>query len=188
MSTPTTIEALLANILLEVITETCITNVADDDDSKADEVIIGKPTEELRKKNVLSIHTVHPLGTGKGTETITMGTPTRQSERPYKWPPETIGGMRTYQIIGAIQINLRQNVRADEAIALIAAIETRVKDAINRDERLRFIKDSFGYVAHLVETFQGYGYASGGGKTSLHRRWVDWRATIHSPNWREGEI
>jgi hypothetical protein len=188
MPTPTTIEGLIATVMLDVLTQYCITDVDDDDASKVNEIIIGKPTEELRKKNVLSIHTVHPLGPESDTETIMMGTPTRPNERPYKWPTETLGGMKTYNMIGAIQVNLRQNVRAPDAIPLIAAIETRVKIGINRDPRLDVLKDDFGYVAHLIETFQGRGYASGGGKTSLHRRWIDWRATIHSPNWREGEL
>jgi hypothetical protein len=174
--------------MLEVITEACQTNVPTDDKSRVDVIIIGKPTEELRKRNVVSIHTTHPLGPSKDTEEIMMGTPTKPNERPYKWPPETFGGMRTDKMIGAVQINLRQNVRAPEAVPLIAAIETRIKDAINRDHRLRIVQDDFGYTAHLIETFKAIGYASGGGKTSLHRRWIDWRATVHSTNCREGDL
>lgn len=188
MSTPSVIEDMVAQALLEVMTDICITQVPDDDKSRVDVVIIGKPTEELRKRNVLSVHTVHPLGPPKDTEDIMMGTPTKPNERPYKWPTETMGGMRTRKMLGTVQINLRQNVRAPDALPLIGAIESRVRRGIDMDIRLRGFKDDFGNFMHQVETYEAYGYASGGGKTSLHRRWVDWRGTVHSPNWREGDF
>jgi len=188
MPTPRVLENMVAQTMLLVLEDICIDQVDSDDRSKVDIVIIGKPTEELRKRNVLSIHTVHPLGPPKDTEVIMEGAPTKPNERPYKWPPETIGGMRTRNMFGTVQINLRQNVKAPEALALIGAIDSRIRQGVDRDPRLRSFKDDFGNFMHLIQTYQAYGYASGGGKTSLHRRWVDWRGTIHSPNWREGDL
>jgi hypothetical protein len=187
MPTPQSVEAMVAITMRDVLIDHCITRVANDDKSRANIVIIGKPTEELRKKNVLSVFTVHPLGPQEDTETIMEGAPTKPNERPYKWPAETIGGMRTYKMLGAVQINLRQNVDGTEALVLIGAIESRIRSAVNNDMRLRVFRDDFGNMVHLIEVYQASGYASGGGDTSLHRRWIDWRGTIHSSNRREGE-
>jgi len=187
MPTPQSVEAMIAVAMRIVLIDHCITRVDGDDKSKASIVIIGKPTEELRKKIVLSVFTVHPLGPTEDTETIMEGTPTRPNERPYKWPPELIGGMRTYKMLGAVQINLRENVDSTEATSLIGALESRIKSAINNDIRLRVFRDDFGYMLDTVEVYQASGYASGGGNTSLHRRWIDWRGAVHSSNRREGE-
>lgn len=187
MPTPQSVEAMVAVAMRDVLIDHCITRVDNDDKSKADIVIIGKPTEELRKKVVLSVFTVHPLGPKEDTETIMEGAPTKPNERPYKWPPETIGGMRTYKMLGAVQINLRENVDGTEALSLIGALESRIRRAINNDQRLWVFRDDFGSMVHLIEVYQASGYASGGGDTSLHRRWIDWRATVNSSNRREGE-
>lgn len=188
MTTPLSYEAMIATTMREVLIDHCITRVSEDDKSKANVVIIGKPTEELSKNIVLSVFTVHPLGPKEDTETIMEGAPTKPNERPYKWPPETFGGMRTHKILGAVQINLRESVKAEEATYLIGALESRIRIAINKDRRLRLFEDDFGNMVHLIEVYQASGYASGGGNISLHRRWIDWRGVVHSNNCPEGDM
>jgi len=188
MPTPNVVEDMIAKAMLEVMIDVCITQVARDDKSRASVCIIGKPTNELAKKIVVSVHTVHPLGPPKDMEDLMMGTPTKPNERPYKFPAETIGGMTTRKMIGTVQINLREGVKAPDAIVLIGALESRIRNGIDRDPRLKVFHDDFKNTAYLIRTFQAYGYASGGGSTSLHRRWIDWMATVSSPNWREGDL
>jgi len=187
MATPQSLEHLIAHTLLEVLTEACITSVPKDDRSRVNVVKVGKPAEELKQKNLVSIFTVHPLGPGRDEGEIWMGTPTKPNERPEKWPVETVGGMRTDKMIGAVQINVRQNLKAEDAINVVGAITFRVTQAINRDPRLRTLTDDFGDFMSSITTFKRYGYESGGGMTSLYRRWIDWRARTHTPNSRVGE-
>lgn len=180
--TPKTVEAMLAHKMHEVLTDWCITRV--EDDSKARSVIIGKPTKEMGRPPVISIHTQHPLGPGKDTDRMAMGTPTSVAERPDKWPVETIGGMRTDVIIGTIQINFRKPKSAAESSWAIGAIAARVRNAINQDARLAPFKDEMGNFMSKLVTFQHSGHTGGGANITTHIRWVDWRATVHSTNCR----
>lgn len=184
MAIPQAVESILADKLKDVLTRWCITDVADDDESRVDFVIIGKPTKELRKKNVVSVHTDHPLGPSRDTDFQAMGTPRSSQERPYKWPTETTGGMRTKQITGAVQINIRQDTNYETAKAINSAVSTRVEMGINRDAALRSFYDDFGQFVSIIDTYEGLGYQAGGGNTSINIRWIDWRAIVHSENCR----
>jgi len=175
---------MIADKLLSVLTKWLITNVDEDDDSRANRVILGKPTDELRYNVVVSIHLDHPLGPAQDTDFNAMGTPRSTEERPYKWPTETTGGMHTRQIIGAIQINIRETLPYEAAKAINGAVATRIELAIRRDNELRSFHDDFGQFVSIIDTFRGYGYQAGGGNTSIHIRWIDWRAVIHSENCR----
>ena len=187
MPTPRTIEAMLAHTMAEVLTDWCIERVAPDDDSVVKSVIIGKPTSELGNPPVISIHTQHPLGPPKDTDHIAMGAPRGPEERPYKWPVETTGGMRTDLMIGTVQINIREQSKAADAAWIIGAIASRVRKAINQDPRLATLVDDMGDYMSRVETFQHSGHTGGGSSTTTHIRWVDFRATIHSTNCRVQE-
>ena len=59
------VEALLGALLLTVLEEALITDVDSGDDSRADVVVLGKPTTERREEKVVSIWMHHPLGLGR---------------------------------------------------------------------------------------------------------------------------
>ncbi len=184
MSTPETVESILAAKLKVVLTDWCIARVADDDRSVANHVIVGKPTSELRDPIVVSIYTEHPLGPVADKDKIVMGPPRGDSERPYKFPPETNGGMRTKQIIGAVQVNVREDLSAEDATVIKTAVMARVEKAINTDKRLGYFEDDFGNHMIDLDTFKASGYASGGGNVSIYIGWQDWRAFVSSTNCR----
>lgn len=172
------IEAVIAQTLLAVLTKWCITDVPTTDESRANSVILGKPTQELRDAIVVSIHMQHPLGLGADKDAIVSGPPKAQSDRSWTWPAE-IGAGRTEKIIGVVQLNIRERQPYGEAVETIASVVERVKAAINRDPALRALSDDFGNTVMQIETFQAEGYAGGGGQVSTNFRWIDWRAFVY---------
>lgn len=171
------IEAVLAQKLYEVLTKWCIIDVAAGDPSRADAVVLGKPTRELRDEIVISIHMQHPLGPSADKDELVSGAPREPDERPWNWPKE-FGGGKTEKIVGAVQINIRQKLSYDEAVEIIASVVERVKAAINQDRDLIPLKDDWGNTLLVLETFQASGHAGGGGEVSINLRWIDWRAFI----------
>lgn len=174
-----TIEGKVAETLLEVLTDWCINNVDNSDPSRANYVVLGKPTRELSSSIVVSIYMTHPLSMTRGGEWIAEGTPRRQNERPYQFPAE-MGGMRTEMIVGAIQVNYREKESYEDAIPIISRVTNRIKQGINRDSRLKYLLDDMGNFMSCIETFRAEGVASGGGNITVDRRWVSWRAWVHS--------
>lgn len=181
---PTSIIPLVAETLHEALLRECKTSVPTSDPSRADHVIIGKPTTELRDNIVVSIHMNHPLGPGSDTDANISGPPMSSKDRPLKFPAETSGGMRTELIIGAVEIRTRQRLEFSEAMWVEGAINARIKGAINQAPELRYLKDDFGNFMSRIETFKHSGYTSGGGKVSIGAGWVDWRAVVHTTNCR----
>lgn len=171
------IEAVLAQKLYTVLTQWCITDVAADDPSRADAVVLGKPTRELRDEIVISIHMQHPLGPAADKDELVSGTPKQPDERPWNWPKE-FGGGRVEKVVGAIQANIRQKLPYAEAVEIIASVVERIKAAINRDKDLASLDDDWGNTLLVIETFQASGHAGGGGGVSINLRWIDWRAFI----------
>jgi len=176
-------EAVLGQQLKTVLEKWCITNVAADDDSKADAVVLGKPTSELRDPIVISIHLQHPLGIGADKDTLAAGPPRARNERSWTFPAE-IGGGSIWKIIGTVQVNIREREAYEDAIETIASVIERVRAAINQDASLVPLKDDFGNTVIVLETFQAEGYAGGGGEVSINFRWVDWRAFCHRTDCR----
>jgi len=105
-------------------------------------------------------------------------------ERPYQWPSETWGGMRTEAIVGAVQINYRDKVPYEEGIQIIGAVNSRIKQAINRDSRLAHLVDDMGNFMSGIQTFRGEGYSSGAKDITIDLRWVSFRAWIHTRHQR----
>jgi hypothetical protein len=177
-------ESLLADEMETVLTDWCINDPDEDDDTKANNVIIGKPTRELRNKIVVSIHTNHPLGVGSDKDRLVEGPPRSGDERPLYFERESTGGARVEMMFGAIQIRIRQDSNHKQALNFVAVNEDRIKKAINRDSRLRVLEDDLGNTMVWLETYESPGYAAGGGDTSIFIRWIGWRAVIVSSNTR----
>ena len=178
------IEAVLAQELYKVLTKWCITDVAANDPSRADAVVLGKPTRELRDEIVISIHMQHPLGPSADRDEIVSGTPRQREERPWIWPKE-FGGGKVEKMVGAIQVNIRQKLAYDEAVEIISSVVERVKAALNTDRDLVPLSDDWGNTLQVLETFQASGHAGGGGEVSINLRWIDWRAFISRRDCRE---
>lgn len=172
------IESILAKQLETVLTEWCITNVATTDPSRADHVVLGKPTRELRDAIVVSIYMQHPLGINADKDAYVSGKPTTQKERPWDWVKE-LGGGKVEKYVGTIEIAIRERESYRDAVDTTASLYERVKAAINRDSSLVPLEDDWGNTLMWIETFQAYGHESGGGTVSISRRWVDWRAFVY---------
>ena len=179
---PQSLEAMLAEKLQTALTTHLITNVDLNDQSIADYVIIGKPTAELKSRIVVSIHTQHPFGPTTDKDTSISGL--SSGGRPFYFPKETFGGMETEEMIGCVQINIREKMPAEEAVWINSIVTHRVKKAINEDSELDAFSDGLGNSMSMIETFRAVGYASGGDKVSVYFRWVDWRAIVHRSNCR----
>jgi len=178
------IEAILAHTLHTVLTEWCIDDVSTDDPSRADHVVLGKPTRELRDSKVVSIRMQHPLGPAADKDEVVSGSPRGQDERGHYFPAETSGGMMVEKIIGCIEVRIREKLSYPDAVEVNASLIERIKRAINTDLRLALLKDDFGVTLFKLETFQATGHASGGGDVSINVRWVDWRAFTCRTNCR----
>lgn len=182
--TPVHIESLLGDTLVEVITDHCMTNVSSEDQSRANHVVLGKPTSELRDNCVVSIHTQHPLGPEQDTDRRVEGSPRERSERPWVFPRESYGGAKFDMMYGTVQVRMRERMQHKKALAIKAVVAHRIKYAIERDTRLRVLSDDLGNTMLMIETFKHSGHAAGGGDVSVFIEWVDWRALIVSDNRR----
>lgn len=189
MAVPLSAEAEIARRMKEALVRWCITDAEAADQSRANHVIIGKPTNELADEIVISVHTQHPLGPQADKDGVVMGPPREQDERPWRFPQETDGGMRSEKIVGAVQVNIREDLPADDAIKVSSMVVERVKAALNRDYRLRafLIEEPIKTFVSRIESFESRGYAAGGGDVSIYIRWVGWRALVHYTNVRETE-
>ena len=184
-NTPTSIEALMADRIHDAVERWCKTDVPLDDEARANEVIIGKPTVEIKKDIVLSVHMQHPFGPVRDRDTTVSGAGTGGlTGRPYFFPMETMGGARIEEVVGCVQVRIRKKMKYDDAVWLIAAVIERAKQAINRDTTLRRISDDLGNTMFLIEAFRVDGYESGGGRMSVNFRWVDFRAYVTCTNCR----
>jgi hypothetical protein len=180
VTTPDSAEVAIARRIRDVLEDWCVNNVAEDDPSRADHVIRGKPTSERSNEIVISVHTHHPLGLSKSSEGVVDGPPVQEDERPYKWPMMTTGGFTTSKAIGAVQINIRLRAERELAERIIGAVAERVKQGVNRDKRLAGFKDEMGNFVSSVEAFETRGAGSGADNVSLDNRWITWRAWVHS--------
>lgn len=185
LTTPSTIEALIAETIQAAVEARCITDVPEDDESRANHVIIGKPTRELRDELVISVHMQHPFGPRLDRDQNITGTTGVPGPRPWKFPAETIGGATFEEIIGCVQIRLRQRTSLEDAMWIFSAVKERVKQAINLDKSLKTLTDGMGNTMFLIETFRAIGYDSGGAEVSLTTQWVDFRALVSRSNCRE---
>lgn len=181
-TTPRHFESMIADKMIEALEEWCIERVPTDDDSRADVVIFGHPRQERKYNVVLSVHLEHPFGPVMDTDSDVTGL---RGNRAWLWPRETVGGMRTSEIIGCVQINLRQSIPQATAAWVTPVVKERVKQAVNRDRRLKGFTDDLGNTVSVIEAFKAIGYSSGGGNVSVHHGWVDWRAYVHNTNCRE---
>jgi hypothetical protein len=186
--TPKDIESLIADTLETVLTDWLINEVSTHDQSRANWVIIGKPTKELRDPITISIHTQHPLGPDKDTDKLVEGRPRSAQERPLQFFRETSGGARQEMMFGAIQVRIRENLPPKTALNLKGAVVDRIKKAINRDTRLKTLTDDLGNTMFWIETFKHSGHASGGSDVSIFIEWIDWRAAVCSDNRRNVTI
>lgn len=180
---PNGIEAVLAHKLKDVITKHCITNVSANDISKADYVILGKPGPELRDSIVVSIHIQHPLHSTR----VEKERPNEDNEIGYPWrvPAETVGGMNTKSQVGAVQLNIRQDLDYDDAIYVNSAVTERVRQAIDRDAELGgLLTDDFGGGVSKIQTYDAPGFTGGGGDVSIYTRWIGFKYLLHTPNTR----
>ena len=183
MAVARALEAIVAMLIKDAVTKHCITDVSSSDASKADWVILGKPTTERTDPIVISIHMQHPLGMNIGKEKASSSRPTQMD--PWQVLPETQGGMSSRVQVGAVQIDIREGIPYDEAIYINAAVARRVKQAIDNDVSLAGpIVDDFGDLMSWILTFEAAGYVAGGGDVSIHARWVNFKMLVHSSNVR----
>jgi hypothetical protein len=174
----------MGETIKEVLLDWCMEYVPEDDPSRVNHVILGKPTRELKDEIVVSIYMNHPLGRSADKDEFASGPPTQEDERPYKWPMETCGGMTTEKVLGGVQINYRRKKGYEDAIKEIGPIIQRVKLGINTDARLKYLEDSLGAFMSSIQAIRSEGYTSGGGDISLERQWVTFRAWVHHDNTR----
>lgn len=174
------IEAMIVERIWQGCLDACKDDISEDDPSRADHVIIGKPTDELADETVVSVFPQHPFGEREDAdEQMTGLIPGPYSGGPYNFPAETIGGMRVDKMIGAVQINCRLDLPASEAVWINAVIKQRVANVINQSVLLEHgIEDDMGNFLWHIETFRSFGYDGGGGEVSTHTRWVGFRAYI----------
>lgn len=184
MATPKAMESLLGDTLKEVLTDYCINNVDSDDTTKANYVVMGKPTSELRSAIVVSVHMQHPLGPDKDVDKLVEGAPRSAEERPLTFPRESIGGATFEMITGAVQVRIKEGKNHQAALNTKSVTVDRIKKAIKTDSRLRVLKDDLGNTMTWIEVFRHSGHAAGGGEVSIFIEWVDFRAIVVSSNSR----
>ncbi len=190
MVTDRGIDSVVAHKLVEVFRDRCIESVPDDDDSKADHVVLGKPTVERRDEIVIAVMMEHPLGRSQSTDKVLSSWSHTSDEeaRPYTFPPESIGGMLVDVIIGTVWISIREMEDYEDSIDIISSVAERVRAAINRDSRLKRLCDDFGNMLFKLETFRGQGHETGGKGVAINHRWVDFRGLVARSNRRDDVI
>lgn len=178
-------EAVLAQRLFKALKKVCIEDVALDDPSRANHVVLGKPTVERRDEIVISIMFQNPLGTGKDTERLLQGYPYDESLRPYQFPGgETFGGAVFDTVIGVVWVAIRKMKDYNLAIEIISSVAERVRWAINQYPGLDAACDDYGNHLFRLETFRGAGYETGGRNVAINHRFIDFRGLIARTNRR----
>lgn len=149
-------------------------------------IVVGKYTGDLREgKLVLSVHASHPLGFGDGKhDAIAEGTPRDTADRPWKLPPESVGGSQWDRIYGSVQVRFVQDQSPQDAVEVIQEILTRIALIINSKEGLVPFQDKYGYQVFALRTSSKYGYASGGDQTAVDSHWCDFIARVSHRRFR----
>ena len=181
------IEAILAHKLHEALLKHCITDMPITDPSRANHVVLGKPTSERRDESVISIMMQNPLGPSKDSERLVQGIPFDESVRPYIFPPESIKGMVTETGVGVVWVAIREMKDYSQAMGIISSTVERVKVVINRAEGLVPLYDDFGNFLFKLETFRAAGYETGGRNVAINHRFIDFRGLVARTNCRDGK-
>jgi len=182
------IEAVVAKALMKALTKSCITEVPAEDMSRANHVIIGKPTNERADEIVIAIMMEHPFGPKFDRAPLLTMSQADPQTRPMRFPGETLGGMDVSMEIGTVWISIREKMPYEEAIEVISSVRERVKATINRDSSLVPLQDDYGNFLYRLETFQAEGYETGGRQVSINHRWVDFRFFVAVTNCRDDDI
>lgn len=172
------VEAELVHRMRVALERDMRTNIPDDDPARVWKVVIGKYTGEV-KGILLSVHADHPLGFGgKKHDQTAEGTPRTPMDRPWLFPPETLGGSKWRSFFGTVQVRSLLSKSPNNTVEILAMVKTRVAVCVNNSAELVGFKDDYGYRLIDVEMTDVYGYASGGGDTSVDRHWCDWIARV----------
>lgn len=167
----------LVHRIAEYVELRCKTDVAESDSSRVNVVSVGKYTKELNGI-VCSVHAEHPLGPDMvKRDAMAEGTPRTLLDRAWNLPAETIGGCRFDSWLGTVMVRMLKQVSPENAVEIIDKVTTRIALVIN-DEAIVPFTGSMGYHVFYLGTAARYGYASGGGTTSVDAYWCDWVAKV----------
>jgi len=178
MAVEKVVEYQLVERMRDKLEEDLITKIPTDDLARATDVTIGKHTATPYGIHLV-VHADHPLGFGTDRINSSAEYGGSRAERylPGRFPAESVGGSKWRRIFGTVEIkSVQKNTTPAEAVGILALVKTRVAYCINNDEGLTHISDDYGYQIVNVEMSEVYGYASGGGNTSVDRHWCDWIA------------
>lgn len=171
-----TVKSQLVWLMRDALERDLSTNIPTSDPARISEVVVGKYTKEPRGL-ILSVYSDHPLGFQGGKhDSLAEGGPRAAMDRPYYFPPESIGGAKFLNIFGTVELRALQDMSPSDAVEVISEVETRIAVVINNDPDLVALNDVYGYHLFALETVADYGYASGGGNTAIDRHWCDWVA------------
>ena len=172
------VEAELCHRMVAALERDLRTGIPKDDPARVWRVELGKYTGEVRGI-LLTVHADHPLGFDRGKyDQSAEGTPRTPMDRPWLFPPESLGGSKWRSFFGTVQIRSLIGKPPSDTVDIQAMVKTRVAVCINNSAELIGFADDYGYRLIDVEMTDSYGYASGGGDTSVDRHWCDWVARV----------
>jgi hypothetical protein len=183
MSVEEVVEYKIVKMIRDHLERDLITNIPPDDPARPDDVTIGKHTDSPYGIHLI-VHADHPLGfTGDKLESSAERKGSRAERyHPGEFPAESIGGWKWRRIFGTVEIkSVQKDTTPAEAVAILALVKVRIAHCITRDVDLTRLTDNYGYQVVAIEMSEVYGYASGGGRTSVDRHWCDWTATAAYP-------
>lgn len=183
MAVTETAEYQLVSTIRDHLERDLLTNIDEDDEALVTSVTVGKFTESPYGIHLV-VHADHPLGFSNDKLDSSAEYRGSRAERfhPGLFPAESIGGYKWRRIHGTVEIrSVQKGVTPAEAVAIIALVKTRILQSITNDITLTRIVDTFEHQVVGIEMAENYGYASGGGRTSVDRHWCDWVATVAYP-------
>ena len=180
--TANTVKAKLVWKIRDELEEKLRTDIPTTDPARVTKVVVGKYSDDIAGI-ILIVHADHPLGFGSGRLDEQSGGRVQFSDdtinRAWRLPPESLGGSRFEDELITVEVRmLKDNVSPSRSVAIVDEVKVRIRTAIETMTTLVGTVDDYGNIVFALEASKRYGYASGGGETSVNTFWCDFTARI----------
>lgn len=156
------------------------TDISMSDIARVSKVVVGKYADDIAGI-ILVVHADHPLGfDGSRLDKQSGGAApsTAGSDRAWKLPAESMGGSRFEDETLTVEVRMLKDVSPSRSVSIVDEVKIRIRTAVEAMRSLIGTTDDYGNMLFALEASERYGYASGGGDTSVNTFWCDFIARV----------
>lgn len=175
-----TVKAMLVWAIRDELDQKLRVDIPTTDPVRVTRVVVGKYSDDITGI-ILVVHADHPLGFDSGrldsaANTISQGGGT--ITKAWKLPVESIGGCRFEDEIITVEVRMLKDVAPQTAVGIVDEVKIRIRSTVEQMSGLVGTRDGYGNTCFAFEPAMRYGYASGGGDTSVNTFWCDFHAKV----------